>query len=157
MQGLARPMGYSRISVSCFNSTLGYQTIWFLNIRVSFILLYLIIVVMPTRLVVCREQLLLLFLLQKGDAASKLAISDLNSSTVYVYDVASGAEGAHCHPVRPAQQPCGSDALNNAPANTVISSDTKGMWHSSCCHQQSQVTNFIERRVSHWCQWCVSS
>eukprot|EP00775_Hariotina_reticulata_P004271 gene4271-4523_t len=62
---------------------------------------------------------------KKGDAASKLAISDLNSPTVYVYDVASGTEepittlsALHSSPVAVMRY--------NAPVNTVISSDTKG-------------------------------
>jgi peptidylprolyl isomerase domain and WD repeat-containing protein 1 len=67
-----------------------------------------------------------LYTLQKGDAASKLAISDLNSPTVYIYDVASGSEEPistldklHTAPVKVMRF--------NAPANTVISSDAKGM------------------------------
>jgi peptidylprolyl isomerase domain and WD repeat-containing protein 1 len=63
--------------------------------------------------------------LQKGDAASKLAISDLNSPAVYFYDVASGSESPiatleklHTAPVKVMRF--------NAPANTVISSDAKG-------------------------------
>lgn len=62
---------------------------------------------------------------KKGDAASKLAISDLNSPAVYIFDVASGSEApiasleklhsAHVKVMR-----------FNAAANTVISSDAKG-------------------------------
>lgn len=62
---------------------------------------------------------------KKGDAASKLAISDLNSPAVYFYDVASGSESPiatleklHTAPVKVMRF--------NAPANTVISSDAKG-------------------------------
>lgn len=64
---------------------------------------------------------------QKGDAATKLAISDLNSPAIYVYDVASGSEepvatlaALHSAPVTVMRY--------NAPANTVISSDSKGVW-----------------------------
>jgi peptidylprolyl isomerase domain and WD repeat-containing protein 1 len=82
----------------------------------------------------CCVLLLLLLLLQKGDAASKLAISDLNSANIYVYDVASGSEEPiatlstlHSSPVAVMRY--------NAPANTVISSDTKGV-QQSCCHKK---------------------
>ena len=64
-------------------------------------------------------------ILQKGDAASKLAITDLNSPAVYIYDVASGSEAPitqlnslHTAPVKVMRF--------NAAANTVISSDEKG-------------------------------
>jgi hypothetical protein len=63
--------------------------------------------------------------LQTGDAASKLAISDLNSSAIHIYDVASGSEepisslsSLHASPVAVMRF--------NAAANTVISSDAKG-------------------------------
>lgn len=69
--------------------------------------------------------------LQKGDAASKLAISDLNSPAVYIYDVASGSETAiatleklHTAPVKVMRF--------NAVANTVISSDAKGGQCARC-------------------------
>lgn len=63
--------------------------------------------------------------LQKGDAASKLAITDANSPCVYIYDVASGSEAPiatlaklHMAPVKVMRF--------NAGANTVIPSDAKG-------------------------------
>jgi peptidylprolyl isomerase domain and WD repeat-containing protein 1 len=69
--------------------------------------------------------------LQKGDAASKLAISDLNSSAIHIYDVASGSEepiaslsSLHASPVAVMRF--------NAAANTVISSDAKGKTFSKC-------------------------
>lgn len=68
---------------------------------------------------------------QKGDAATKLAISDLNSPAIYVYDVSSGSETPvatldklHTAPVKVMRF--------NAPANTVISSDQKGGSHAHC-------------------------
>ncbi|KAF6258211.1 hypothetical protein COO60DRAFT_1295463 [Scenedesmus sp. NREL 46B-D3] len=65
------------------------------------------------------------WIFKKGDAASKLAISDLNSPAIHIYDVASGSEepiaslsSLHASPVAVMRF--------NAAANTVISSDAKG-------------------------------
>eukprot|EP00879_Flechtneria_rotunda_P025969 GHRR01027634.1.p1 GENE.GHRR01027634.1~~GHRR01027634.1.p1 ORF type:complete len:171 (+),score=45.70 GHRR01027634.1:718-1230(+) len=62
---------------------------------------------------------------KKGDAASKLAVSDLNSPAVYIYDVSTGSEEPiatlttlHTSPVVVMKF--------NAAVDTVISSDTKG-------------------------------
>eukprot|EP00878_Enallax_costatus_P002186 GHUV01002357.1.p1 GENE.GHUV01002357.1~~GHUV01002357.1.p1 ORF type:complete len:625 (+),score=138.92 GHUV01002357.1:201-2075(+) len=62
---------------------------------------------------------------KKGDAASKLAISDLNSPAIHIYDVASGSE----EPIATLESLHSSPVVvmaYNAAANTVISSDQKG-------------------------------
>ncbi|WIA40575.1 hypothetical protein OEZ86_013916 [Tetradesmus obliquus] len=65
------------------------------------------------------------WIFKKGDAAAKLAISDLNSPAIHIYDVASGSEeplatlsSVHASPVAVMRF--------NAAANAVISSDAKG-------------------------------
>lgn len=64
--------------------------------------------------------------LQKGDAASKLAISDLNSPAVHIFDVSSGSE-APIATLEKLHTAAVKVMRFNAVANTVISSDAKGV------------------------------
>eukprot|EP00879_Flechtneria_rotunda_P014073 GHRR01014703.1.p1 GENE.GHRR01014703.1~~GHRR01014703.1.p1 ORF type:complete len:275 (+),score=76.87 GHRR01014703.1:1677-2501(+) len=90
----------------------------------------------------CPMQTTLLF--QKGDAASKLAVSDLNSPAVYIYDVSTGSEEPiatlttlHTSPVVVMKF--------NAAVDTVISSDTKGFieyWSSDDYKHPSGAVKF---------------
>lgn len=79
---------------------------------------------------------------QKGDARSKLAISDLNSPTVYVYDVRSGSEepikvmDMHTAPVtvmkysQATDTVISSDRKGEESACLILSCLNKGMWSS---------------------------
>lgn len=74
----------------------------------------------------CQPQRCRCCCLQKGDAASKLAISDLNSPAVHIFDVSSGSE-APIATLEKLHTAAVKVMRFNAVANTVISSDAKGV------------------------------
>ncbi|GLC33697.1 Peptidylprolyl isomerase [Pleodorina starrii] len=67
---------------------------------------------------------------KKGEAKARVAISDLNSGSIHIFDARSGSEESEAVvEVHRAPVTC---MRYNAPADTIVSSDTKGMLEYWC-------------------------